>query len=143
VGQASRLPDASGGVKDAFVEEVRRAKVGFYRMTLSLAHRVDVEGDRIVFSFSPAHKLFKDQVESNRTWLEPLAARVAGRRMSVMAAISEPPVPPASRGPAAGVDPAAAPSASSEALRAEAAADPGMQTLLELMPLDIKDVERM
>jgi hypothetical protein len=30
-----------------------------------------------------------------------------------------------------------------EDLKAEAAADPGMQTLLELMPLEIKDVERI
>ena len=36
---------------------------------------------------------------------------------------------------------AAASSGPPEDLKAEAAADPGMQTLLELMPLEIKDVD--
>ena len=105
----------SVGLKDAFIEEVRRAKDAFYKMTVAQAHRVDVDGDRIVFWFAPARRMCKEQVEKNRSWLEPLAARVAGRRMVVTANIAE----------------------------AEAAADPGMQTLLELMPLEIKDVERL
>jgi DNA polymerase-3 subunit gamma/tau len=140
---ASSAP--SGGLKDAFIEEVRRAKDAFYKMTVAQAHRVEVEGDRIVFVFTPARRAGKDQIEKNRTWLEPLAARVAGRRMVVAASIAEPEAAvPASR-PANGEDrakvaPAAGPP---EDLKAEAAADPGMQTLLELMPLEIKDVERI
>ena len=81
-------PETLGGIKDSFLAEVQRTKAGFYRMTLSPAHRIEVEGDRIVFSFAPVHKMFKDQVESNRTWLEPLAARVAGRKMTVMAIVA-------------------------------------------------------
>lgn len=119
------------GLKDAFIEEVRRTKVGFYRMTVAQAHRIEVEGDRIVFSFTPAHRLLKDQLEQNRTWLEPLAARVAGRRMLVVGTMAEPASAPA------------APAGPPDDLKAEAAADPGMQTLLELMPLEIKDVERL
>lgn len=131
-------------MKEAFLEEVRRAKAGFSKMTLSLAHRVEVQGDRIVFSFAPVHKLFKDQVEASRTWLEPLAARVAGRRMAVVAVISDPPASGSTpRGAANGLDGVAPKPEVSEALKAEAAADPGMQTLLELLPLEIKDVERM
>jgi DNA polymerase III subunit gamma/tau len=140
---AAPSADSPAGIKDAFLEEVRRAKVGFYKMTLSLAHRVEVEGDRIVFSFAPSHKLFKEQVESNRAWLEPLAARVAGHRMSVIAALSEAPAVPSPARPAAGASEQGEPPETSEILKAEAAADPGMQTLLELMPLEIKDVERM
>jgi DNA polymerase III subunit gamma/tau len=143
---ASVSPAAGAGVKEAFLEEVRRTKVGFYRMTLSPAHRVEVDGDRIVFAFAPGHKLFKDQVESNRTWLEPLAARVAGQRMTVVALIAEPPAgSSAARGPSAAnaSEPERAKPEVSDALKAEAAADPGMQTLLELMPLEIKDIERM
>jgi DNA polymerase III subunit gamma/tau len=139
---SSGSPD---GVKDAFIEEVRRTKVAFYRITLSLAHRVEADGERIVFSFAPTHKLFKEQVESNRAWLEPLAARVAGRRMTVTATLSEPlasagpggPKPPADPSPAGGKTDVP------EALKSEAAADPGMQTLLELMPLEITDVKRI
>ena len=141
------LPVApSAGLKDAFIEEVRRAKDAFYKMTVAQAHRVDVEGDRIVFWFAPARRMGKEQVEKNRSWLEPLAARVAGRRMVVAANIGEPetsgPAPSLANGEGS-AKPAAAASGPPEDLKAEAVADPGMQTLLELMPLEIKDVERL
>jgi DNA polymerase-3 subunit gamma/tau len=136
----------SVGLKDAFIEEVRRAKDAFYKMTVAQAHRIDVEGDRIVFTFAPARRMGKEQIEKNRAWLEPLAARVAGRRMTVAASIAEPeaagPAPSPANGDAP-AKPAAAASGPPEDLKAEAAADPGMQTLLELMPLEIKDVERI
>jgi DNA polymerase-3 subunit gamma/tau len=136
----------SVGLKDAFIEEVRRARDAFYKMTVAQAHRVDVEGDRIVFWFGAARRVGKEQVEKNRSWLEPLAARVAGRRMVVAANIAEPEAAAPASSPADGEAPAttaAAASGPSEDLKAEAAADPGMRTLLELMPLEIKDVERL
>jgi len=137
---------ASVGLKDAFIEEVRRAKEAFYKMTVAQAHRVDVEGDRIVFVFAAARRMGKEQVEKNRSWLEPLAARVAGRRMVVAAIIAEPEAGAPTSSPTNGE--ALAPTASAasgppEDLKALAAADPGMQTLLELMPLEIKDIERL
>ncbi len=135
----------SGGLIDAFIEEVRRAKDAFYKMTVAQAHRVDVEGDRIVFVFTPVRRAGKDQIEKNRTWLEPLAARVAGRRMVVAASIAEPEAAVPASQPADGEDQSKPASSTGhpEDLKAEAAADPGMRTLLELMPLEIKDVERL
>ncbi len=135
---------ASVGLKDAFIEEVRRAKDAFYKMTVAQAHRVDVDGDRIVFWFAPARRMCKEQVEKNRSWLEPLAARVAGRRMVVTANIAEPEAAgPASSSANGEATATTASSGPPEDLKAEAAADPGMQTLLELMPLEIKDIERL
>ncbi len=135
---------ASVGLKDAFIEEVRRAKDAFYKMTVAQAHRVDVEDDRIVFWFAPARRMCKEQVEKNRSWLEPLAARVAGRRMVVTANIAEAEAAGPASSPASGGATATTPaSGPPEDLKAEAAVDPGMQTLLELMPLDIKDIERL
>jgi DNA polymerase III subunit gamma/tau len=145
VADPSSRAGSGAGLRDAFIEEVRRAKEAFYRMTLAQAHLVEVEGDRIVFSFAPARRVGKSQIEKNRTWLEPLAARVAGRRMFVVANIAEPAAAPSSSPPegdltaAKPVPPAGPP----EDLKKEAAADPGMQTLLELIPLEIKDVERL
>ncbi len=136
----------SVGLKDAFIEEIRRAKDAFYKMTVAQAHRIDVEGDRIVFVFTAARRAGKDQIEKNRAWLEPLAARVAGRRIVVGANIAEPEAAAPASAPANGdvaAKPAAAASGPSDDLKAEAAADPGMQTLLELMPLEIKDIERL
>jgi DNA polymerase-3 subunit gamma/tau len=142
---ARQAPASSGavaGLKDAFLEEVRRTKASFYKMWLAHAHRVEVENDRIVFTFAPSMRAAKDHVEKGHAWLEPLAARLAGHRMLVVANIAEPgPAAPASaEGDKAGPR-SAAPAASPEELKAKAAADPGMQALLELMPLEIKDVE--
>ena len=66
------LATGSGGFKEAFLAEVRRSKVGFYQMTVAQAQRIDVQGDRVVFEFTPVHRLMRDQLEQNRAWLDSL-----------------------------------------------------------------------
>jgi hypothetical protein len=137
---------AMSGLKDALIAEVQRTKAGFYRMTVAQAQSIEVIGDRIVFSFGPTHKFLKDQLEQSKTWMEPLAARVAGRRMHIQGVLTEasaaPPIVPApERKPVEG--PPSIASKPAENLAAEAAADPDMKTLLELIPLEIKSVERL
>jgi DNA polymerase-3 subunit gamma/tau len=128
--------EPEAGLKDAFLAEVRRTKVGFYKMTVEQAQSVERQGDRLVFSFLPNQRLLKDQLEQNRTWLEPLAARIAGRRVHVTAVVVDAPVAPTAGSPS----PTRAPQAE---LVAEVAADPDIKTLLELLPLEIKDVEQI
>ena len=140
--------DVAGGVgvKEALFAEIRRVKIGFYRMTVAQAERVEVEGDRLVFSFGPAHKFLKDQLEKEKSWLEPLASRITGRRMQAVGVLSEgrpgPASPPPGEGEADG-RPQAAPPGPPADLKAEALSDPEMKTLLELLPLEIRDVEKM
>ncbi len=130
---------AAGGFQEAFLEEVRRANSGFYMMGPAQAQRIEVESDRIVFSFAPPMRAAKEVVEKGRAWLEPIAARVAGRKMLVTAMLADP------ARPATGDsgDAPSAPAPLSEDLKARAMSDPGMQTLLDLMPLDIKSVESL
>jgi DNA polymerase-3 subunit gamma/tau len=140
--RASAPAATASGIEASFVEEVRRTKDSFVKMYLSLAERVDVESGRIVFVFSPARRAAKDAVEKARAWLEPIAARVAGRRMLVTATLEEPSQPAAGPGAGDGADSSSSGSLPlSDELKAKAMSDPGMQTLLELMPLDIKSVE--
>jgi DNA polymerase-3 subunit gamma/tau len=131
------MPVGGTGFKEAFLGEVRRSKVGFYQMTVAQAHRIEVQGDRVVFEFTPTHKLMRDQLEQNRAWLEPLAARIAGRRMQVVSALVEAPAPQGGGGAQGGGPDEAA------ALKAEAAADPDVKMLLDLLPAEIRDVEKM
>jgi hypothetical protein len=139
--------EATGGTgaKEALLAEVRRTKLAFYRMTVAQAERIEVQGDRVIFSFAPAHKFLRDQLERERSWLEPMAAKVTGRRMQVIGVLTEGRAGPA--GPAAADD---EPGGSAQRrtspppdLKAEALADPEMKTLLELIPLEIRDVEKM
>ena len=132
---------AADGFKDAFLEEVRRANAGFYMMGPAQAQRIEAESDRIVFTFAPPKRAAREVVEKARTWLEPLAARVAGRKMLVTAMVADSALS-ATGSPGNGGGFGAGPAAPlSDELKARAMSDPGMQTLLELMPLDIKSVE--
>ena len=134
-------PEAAGGFKDAFLEEVRRANAGFYMMGPAQAQRIEVESDQIVFTFAPPKRAAREVMEKGRTWLEPLAARVAGRRMLVTTILADTALP-STGSPGSGSSHGTGPATLlTDELKAKASSDPGMQTLLELMPLDIKSVE--
>jgi hypothetical protein len=73
--------------------------------------------------------------EQNRGWLESLAQQVAGRKVTVTSANG------VESGAAAGDTPPAPDRKA--ALREQALADEGVQTLLDVLPVEIRDVEEM
>jgi len=117
---------------------VRKSKKYFYGTVVAQAQRIDIEGDRIVFTFAPQHRLLRDQLDQMRSWLDPLASQLSGRKMTVTS----------TEGTAA---PAKAVSGASEAkpaakdrqsdLRQQALADSGVQAMLDVFVAEIKDVE--
>jgi DNA polymerase III subunit gamma/tau len=134
----------AGELRDAFFAEIKRAKAVFYRMVVAQAQRIQFEADRVVFAFSPAHKLQKEQVEQNRTWLESLAGRLAGRKVRVTA--SSGPKGEAEEGAAAGAAGETRPErAAGDAsdLKTQAMADAGLKELAEVFPIEIRDVEKI
>jgi hypothetical protein len=111
-----------------------------YNMVIAQAQRIDVAGDRITFTFAPMQRALKDQLEQNRAWLETTAQQIAGRRIVIASAQADTAAAPA------GESAAAAEKTSSEkktALREQALADAGVQTMLEVFPAEIRDVEEM
>jgi hypothetical protein len=136
--------DASGNFKDALIAEIKRTKAVFYNMVVAQAQRIEVAGDRVTFSFTPAQRALKDQFEQQKAWLESIAQPIAGRRItmaSVQAEASSAP-PPADNGAAAKA-PAQQSAEKKSALREQALADAGVQTMLEVFPAEIRDVEEM
>ncbi len=129
---------ASGGFKDALIAEVRKVKGVFYNMVVAQAQRIDVAGDRVTFSFSPAQRALKDQFEQQRAWLETLAQSIAGRRMTFASDTIEPGAS-ASGGEAADAEKKSADRKT--ALREQAMADAGVQAMLEVFPAEIRDIE--
>ena len=119
--------------KDAWLTEIRRGKLVFYSTVVAQAQSIDVTGARITFTFADGQRTLRDMFEQNRPWLETLAQTVLGRRVPVTSALGE------------GV--AATAKASDDerkaALKERALADPGVQTLLEVFPVEIRDVEEM
>ncbi|PYR12853.1 MAG: DNA polymerase III subunit gamma/tau [Acidobacteria bacterium] len=129
-----------GNLKDAVLNEIRKQKASFYSMVVAQARTIELNDDRIVFTFSPSQKWLADQVGQNRAWLESIAQQASGRKFAVTGVVADA-APPSSE--------AAPTSASTEtkdkksALRDQALADAGVQAMLEVFPAEIRDVEEM
>jgi DNA polymerase-3 subunit gamma/tau len=129
----SAVADAS--LKDAFLTEVRKATAMAYNTVVVQAQRIDVQGDRIVLTYSAAQKI-APAFERYKSTLETVATRLAGRKMAVVnETVAAEPV-------ASGTAQAGEADRKS-ALKEEALADAGVQALLEVFPAEIRDVEEM
>jgi len=131
---------AGPGFKEAFLAAIEKSRGVFYGTAVAQAQRIDVEGDRIVFRFGPLQTMLGSQVAQQKDWLEELAAGLAGRRISVAADVATTEAgAPAGRTPARG----AAPAAPARDLKAEAMKDPVVQSLLDVIPSEVKDVTEL
>jgi len=123
-------------VKAQLMASVREHNKSFFGLVLAQAQRIDIEGDSVIFTFSPIHRSLRSQFESKSSWLEQLAHSVAGRKIAVVAREGAP--------VQAAADPAVAAAAARQAeLRAHARAQPEVQTVLDVFGGEIEDVEEM
>ena len=152
---AKNTPVEPSALKESFLEEVRKAKKFFYGTVVAQAQKIEFEGERLVFTFSPQHRALRAQLEQNRPFLEQTASQLAGRKMVVAAAEGVGPTsggPPSPAGAGFGGT-AAAPKTADAAsggvgdkkqeLKDRALADSGVQTMLDVFAAEIKDVEEM
>jgi len=134
---ATSVPAAD--LKNAFLEELRKTKKFFYGTVVAQAQRIDVDGDRIVFTFAPQHKALRVQLDQNRAALEELAGQLGSRRMSVVSAEGTAiAAPPKSGAPAPEPRPATDRQAD---LKQQALSDSGVQAMLDVFAAEIRDVE--
>jgi hypothetical protein len=138
-GTAAAAPAAN--LKDALLGEIRKSNPIMYNTLVAQAQRIDVSGDRIVLTFAAAQKI-TPTFDKYKPALEAAATRLAGRRIAVASEIVAGDAKAASENGGA-----PAPSADAEkkksALKEQALADPGVQSLLEVFPAEIRDVEEM
>jgi len=140
-------PGAGGELKDRLLAEIRRTKKYFYGTVVAQAQKIEIAGDRVTFTFAPAHRALRAQLEQGRSWVEPLASRVAGRKMTVVGLEGAGPAAPAGsaapstgNGPAAGTRPAPAPE---NELRDQALANEGVQAMLDVFAAEITKIEEI
>ncbi|MCM3881230.1 MAG: DNA polymerase III subunit gamma/tau [Vicinamibacterales bacterium] len=124
---------AGDGGKDVFLSEIRKGKIFFYNTVVAQAQRIEFGADRVTFTFLPAHRTLREQLEQNRAWLESLASAAAGRKMTVGAAQAE-------SAPAAVETPA---SPRPVDLKTVAMDDAAVQAMLDVFPAEIEDVEEI
>jgi hypothetical protein len=125
-------------LKEAFLEEVRKAKKFFHGTVVAMAQRIEPDGDRFVFTFGPHHRALRAQLDQNRPWLEDVASRLAGRRMAIVSAEGSA-VAPVTRADTA--PPGGANAERQAELRQQALEDSSVQAMLDVFAAEIKDVE--
>ena len=131
---------AADELKNALLEEVRRAKKFFYGTVIAQAQRIDVEADRVVFTYAPQHKALKAQLDQSRAFLEETASQLAGRRMTVVSAEGTAAAPPAVKPGAPGPPEGETPDRQAD-LKKQALEDAGVQAMLDVFAAEIREVE--
>jgi DNA polymerase-3 subunit gamma/tau len=145
VSDVSRTVAPAANFKDALIAEIRASKAVFYNMVVAQAQKIEFAGDRVTFSFSPSQRALKDQFEQQRAWLESIALTIAGRKVAMAATLGD---AAASTGGDASAEAGRMPAdrtaaEKKSALREQALADAGVQTMLEVFPAEIRDVEEL
>ncbi|MEZ5291869.1 MAG: hypothetical protein R2745_12350 [Vicinamibacterales bacterium] len=126
----------------------------FYNAAVAQAYAIDVTPSGITFSFLPKHKMARAQCEENRAWLEGIAEKTLGGHVPVRVTVVDGDVaegsgggalPAAAAGQAVRKSPAAGDGAADgdDRLKAEAMADPMVQSMLEIFPVETVKVEEM
>ena len=132
-------PPPTGGAdeKATLLTEIKRAKKFFYGTVVAQAQRIDFANDQLTFVFSPAQRTLASQLTQSRGWLENLASKVVGRKVTVTAGQVD-------ADPQADTRSASEPSGDASGdLRAEAMDDKVVQAMLEVFPAEIRDIEKI
>ena len=107
-----------------------------YSMVVAQAQKVELSGDSLVFTFAPAHKSLKTQLEGKRAWLEQLAQTVVGRKIALVTRDGEAAPVTVSTADLAKV-------AKSADLKARAKSEPTVQAILDVFGGEIDTVEEV
>jgi DNA polymerase-3 subunit gamma/tau len=135
-------PTGESGLKDALLAEIRAGKSTLYSLAIAMAQRIDVDGDRVTFTFASNQNVPRMQLEQNRAWIEAAAQRIAGRRIAVVVAQSDAAAPGPTQTPASADKPKPDEGGKRD-LKSEAMASPAVQAVLDVFPAEIRDVEEM
>jgi DNA polymerase-3 subunit gamma/tau len=132
-------------LKSNLLASIRDANKSFFGMVIAQVQTVEVEGDAIQFTFAPAHKNLRGQLEAKRGWIENLAHSLTGRKMTVRVVEADGVGPTvedlkAGAAPAKTAVPASDPGRQAD-LRARAKAEPAVQNVLDVFGGEIEDVE--
>jgi DNA polymerase-3 subunit gamma/tau len=143
--QAAKADSGPGtaDLKDAFLAEIRANKASFYNIVVAQAQRIEVTDDAITFTFSPTHRALREQCTEARAWLESAAEKAAGRRITVKAVGGEVGAQPSAEASARQAEKETPVAAGKRDLKAEAMSSSAVQTMLEIIPAEIRDVEEM
>ncbi len=128
---------AEADPKAAILAEIKRSKRFFHGTVVAQAQRIDLVDDRLVFAFTAGQRTLAAQLTQGQGWIESLASKVVGRKVTVAAEQDDAAAEPAA-------EPAPDPRAESQReLKMAALDDEVVQALLEVFPAEIRDIEKI
>ena len=81
-GAAAAAPSPAD-VKTDILAQIKQRKKFFHGTVVAQAQRIEMDGNRLVFTFGPSQRTLAGQIDQGRSWLEELASGVAGRAITV------------------------------------------------------------
>ena len=135
-GAAAAAPPPAD-VKTAILAQIKQRKKFFHGTVVAQAQRIEMDGDRLVFTFGPSQRTLAGQIDQGRSWLEELASGVAGRAITVGAERVD---APAEAAPAPAAPPAAA---ATEDVADGVMDEQVVQAMLDVLGAEIRSVEKM
>ena len=132
---AAGVTVGSADHKGAILAAIREGNKTLHSMVIAQAQKIELTADSLVFTFAPAHKSLRPQLDGKRAWIESLTQSIVGRKLAVITRDGE-------------AAPSSAPSASDAArdarnagLKARAKAEPTVQAILDVFGGEIDTVE--
>jgi DNA polymerase-3 subunit gamma/tau len=77
------VSSVSGDPKAAFLAEIKRTKKFFYGTIVAQAKQIELKDSVVVFTFTEVQQTLADQVGASRSWLEALASKATGQKITV------------------------------------------------------------
>jgi DNA polymerase-3 subunit gamma/tau len=118
-------------LKSACMAALQRTKKVLYGTVIAQARRIVLDDDRITFTFGTNQKTLQDQLKDQCSWVEKLASEIAGKKIRVVVEQENVDEPVSTL-----------PSAANESRKAEVMDDPIVQAMLDVLPGEIRDIEK-
>ena len=120
-----------GNGTSACMAALQRTKKVLYGTVIAQARRIVLDDDRITFTFGTNQKTLQDQLKDQCSWVEKLASEIAGKKIRVVVEQENVDEPVSTL-----------PSAANESRKAEVMDDPIVQAMLDVLPGEIRDIEK-
>ena len=133
--------DDAMGLKDALLKEIQRSKKLLYGTVIAQAEKIDVKPNLVTFTFAPAHRTLRAQLERNCTWISDVASKLSEQKVTVEVVESDSP-----SGSLVETTPQSAPEKtidSGDTLKRQVMKDEGVQAVLDVFDAEIRKVEEI
>ena len=133
--------DDAMGLKDALLKEIQRSKKLLYGTVIAQAEKINVTPNLVTFTFAPAHRTLRSQLERNCTWISEIASKLSEQKVRIEVVESDSP-----SGSLVETTPQSAPEKtinSGNTLKKQVMKDEEVQAVLDVFDAEIREIEEI